>query len=321
MKKNIKKILKLLKNKIFLIVLGIVLIIVILLIFSFPVGGSQEKLIIIEKGWGTNEMGQKLKEQEMIKNKWFFVFYVWFRGFNDSLKAGEYLLNSDMSVLKISEIIFKGDIAPNWVKATIPEGWTNKNIEKRLVELGVFTEKQKLPLEQEGYLFPDTYYFYRKSSVKDVVNKMNDNFNKKVDQDLLLEIEKQGKTLHDVLTMASIIEREVFGYEDRRIVSGIFWDRLKINYPLQSCATLAYIIGKDKKRYSYEDTRIESPYNTYLNPGLPPGPINNPSLPAIQAAIYPKFTDYFFFLSASDGTTIFSATVEEHNANKDKYLD
>jgi len=307
-------------NKKFLIILGGILIIIILLFIFLsvisPVCGGEEKIVNIQKGWGSNEMAQELKNQELIRSKWFFVFYVWFRGYNEHLQAGEYLFNQGMTVFEISERIAKGQVAPNWVKVTIPEGWTNRQIEQRLKEYQVVDAE--LPLE--GYLFPDTYYFYRNSSVEDVVQKMRDNFNNKVD-DLLKEIEKQGRTLEEIVIMASIIEREVITDKDRAIVSGIFWDRLKINYPLESCATIAYVLGLDKWRYSYEDTRIDSPYNTYINPGLPPTPINNPGLSAIKAAVYPEYTDYMFFLSANDGTTIFSVTLDEHNENKVKYLD
>ena len=121
--------------------------------------------------------------------------------------------------------------------------------------------------------------------------------------------------------MASILEREVKSDEDRAIVSGIFWKRLESNYPLESCATIAYILEIDKWRYSVEETRIESPYNTYLNVGLPPTPINNPGLSAIEAAVYPEYTDYNFFLTDPEtGVTIFSKTFDEHNANKRKYF-
>jgi len=117
------------------------------------------------------------------------------------------------------------------------------------------------------------------------------------------------------------LEKEIKSDEDRVIVAGIFWKRLENKYPLESCATIAYILGVDKWRYSYEDTRIKSPYNTYINIGLPPTPINNPGLSAIRAAIYPQETDYNFFLTDPEtGNTIFSKTFQEHNRNKAKYF-
>jgi UPF0755 protein len=139
-----------------------------------------------------------------------------------------------------------------------------------------------------------------------------------ISRDLLVD---SSMKLKNAVIMASILEKEVKSDEDRKIVAGIFWKRLENNYPLESCATIAYILGKEKKQYSYEDTRVKSPYNTYINLGLPPTPINNPGLSAINAALNPKQTDYNFFLTDPViGTTIFSKTLAEHNTNKAKYL-
>lgn len=284
--------------------------------------GSEEKLIKIEKGWGSDDIGQKLKDERLIASKWVFVFYAWLKGYNVHLQAGDYLLNSKTSVFEIVRMIANGEVNENYVKVTIPEGWTNKKIEERLIASGVLKEGDKFPKEKEGYLFPDTYYFEKSLSVDAVADKMYENFLKKIGEgiskDLLID---SSMRLPNTIIMASIIEKEVVSDEDRAIVSGIFWKRIENNIPLQSCATIAYILGVEKKQYSYEDTRVKSPYNTYINLGLPPAPINNPGLSAIKAALNPKQTDYIFFLSASDGTTIFSKTLEEHNANKAKYLD
>ena len=323
--KFIKIIEKLIQDKRTFLTLGVIsIILVIFLIFLElvgPVSKGSEKLIVIEKGWGSGDIAEKLKEEGLIKSKWGFVFYVWFRGFNERLQAGDYLLNPNMNLFKIANIITKGEVTPNWVKVTIPEGWEIRKIEERLVVLGILNSKDKLPQNKEGYLFPDTYYFYKDSSVEEIVQKMESNFNRKITEDLQEDIQKQKKTLYQVLIMASLLEKEVRSDEDRAIVSGIFWKRLKNNYPLESCATIAYILGVDKWRYTYEDTRIKSAYNTYLNRGLPPTPINNPGLSAIKAAIYPEQSDYNFFLTDPEtGRTIFSKTLEEHNANKRKYL-
>jgi len=320
------KILNLFKNKKFIIIFFILFFLIFLTLEAVsPVCTGEEKIVKIEKGWGSTRVAQELKDEQIIKSKWFFVFYAWLKGYNSHLQAGEYLLNPQMSVPKIAKIIANGETNPNWMKVTIPEGWTNKQIEERLISLGVIKSEDKLPKDQEGFLFPDTYYFYKNSSVDDVVKKMTDNFNKRLKSSLPAEAqyllsEGGNKNLYDILIMASILEKEVVSDNDRAIVSGIFWKRIKNNYPLESCATIAYILGLDKWRYSYEDTRIKSPYNTYLNTGLPPTPINNPGLSAIKAAIYPQNTDYNFFLSTPDGRTIYSKTLDEHNANKAKYL-
>jgi UPF0755 protein len=158
------------------------------------------------------------------------------------------------------------------------------------------------------------------SEAKDLVKKMLDNFDDKLTPDLRAEIKKQGKTIFEIITMASLIEKEVITKEDKEMVSGIFWRRMKIGMPLDSCATIAYVLGVNKWRYSYEDTRIPSPYNTYLNAGLPLGPICNPGLESITAAVYPKTSAFLFYLSTPEGETIYSRTLEEHNIAKAKYL-
>jgi len=307
-----KNLFLLFQNKRFILIFfsAIFLLVIILGLFS-PNCGGEERIVKIEKGWGLSEVGQKLKDEGLISNKWMFVLYVWIRGYNNHLQAGEYLLSPKMSMFKIAKTIALGEVNPNWVKITIPEGWTNKQIEERLIKNEVIGSDDKLSTELQGYLFPDTYYFYRGTGVDSVVKKMRENFDKKVGKD----------TKYDILKMASILEKEVISDEDRAIVSGIFWKRIKNSYPLQSCATIAYILGKEKLQYSYADTRVKSPYNTYLNIGLPPTPINNPGLSAIKAALNPKQTDYNFFLTdPATSKTIFSKTLEDHNANKVKYL-
>ena len=173
----------------------------------------------------------------------------------------------------------------------------------------------------EGYLFADTYRFRPSSSPEEVIIKMLNNFDQQLDDNMRQDIERQGKTIYQIVTMASLLEKEVRSEEDMKIVADIFWRRVKNGQRLESCATLAYILGENKPQYSYEETRINSPYNTYINSGLPPGPICSPSLKALRAAIYPTSNDYNFFLTRSDnGQTIFSRDFAEHKANKAKYL-
>jgi UPF0755 protein len=172
----------------------------------------------------------------------------------------------------------------------------------------------------EGFLFPDTYIFFKDASAVSIINRMLLNFDEKLSGEMKGDIEKSGHSIYEVVTMASILEKEVKTKEDMKIASGIFWDRMEFGMPLQSCATVAYVLGKEKKQYSYDDTRTPSPYNTYINKGLPPGPIDNPGINALNAAIYPTKTDYIYFLTDPEtGKTIFSKTIEEHEANKVKY--
>jgi UPF0755 protein len=180
----------------------------------------------------------------------------------------------------------------------------------------------------EGYLYPDTYRVFASSTPEEIITKMLSNFDKKLTPQMREDIAASGHTINQIVTMASIIEKEApISYQtgdnrDARIISGIFWRRLKNDQPLQSCATLAYVLGVDKKQYSGTDTQVNSPYNTYVNRGLPPGPISNPGILAIEAAIYPLASDYNYFLTPSGSQKIvYAATYEEHLRNKEKYLE
>ncbi|HFC36174.1 MAG TPA: endolytic transglycosylase MltG, partial [Candidatus Moranbacteria bacterium] len=279
---------------------------------------------------------------KILGSSWKFVWTVYKTGNQKKIKAGKYLLNNKLSVGDIVHIITIGDKSESeQIKITFPEGWTISQMAKRLNANGFagdeFISLSKKPKyfadkygydflrdipegkDLQGFLFPDTYFFAKNSSAEDIIKKMLSNFKKKVNDDLRNEIEKQRKNLYEVITMASILEREVKSPEDKKIVSGIFWQRIKNGQALQSCATLAYVLGENKKQYSYQDTRIQSPYNTYLHKGLPPGPISNPGMEAIIAAIYPTKTSYNYFLNnPKTGKTVFSKTLEEHNLNKIK---
>jgi len=282
---------------------------------------ASEQVFIIESGQGLEEVAQNLFEANLISGKIWFNSYITYKGWATQLQAGEYVLSPVLNIRQISRKIVKGDTLSNEIKVTIPEGFTLRQIDARLANVGLINPGELLKKsELEGYLFPDTYNFDKNAELDDIIVTMMDNFDKKLDKELVTEIERQKKTINDIVIMASIIEKELPNYDEMRIISGIFWKRLSINYPLQSCATIAYVLNIDKWIYSIEDTKVNSPYNTYQNVGLPPGPINNPGLSSIKAAIYPIYTDYNFFLSAPNGETIFSRTFEEHNANKYKYL-
>lgn len=328
-----KKILKLkIKNKKrFLIVSSSLFLIILILIsvlyfikyqINTPLKESaSEKEFVIEKGENLNSIAKNLEKEKIIRDEIWFKGYVFYKRWTGNLQAGEYSLGPNLSVPEIALKIYKGDIIPKEVKITIPEGFNLKQIDGRLAQAELIEAGELLAFpELEGYLFPDTYQFKKGMKLDEIIEIMKNNFDLKLNQNLKDEIERQGKTVEEIIIMASIIEREVPLYNDSRIVSGIFWKRLGINYPLQSCATIAYALGKDKWIYSFEDTKIDSPYNTYKNVGLPSGPICNPGILAIKAAIYPIQTDYYFFLSKPSGETVFSKTFEEHQANMIKYL-
>ena len=249
-----------------------------------------------------------------------------------ALKTGEYELSPEISVRDIADIIVIGGV--NEILITIPEGFTLEQIENRFIaaklaqkgeivnfKFGVappiLKDKPRIA-SLEGYLFPDTYRFFKDAALSDIVGKMVVNLDNKITLDLKTAISNSGSSVYEIITMASLIEKEVKSYPDREIVSGVLWKRLQNKIPLQVDATLVYITGR--KEIHEADKKINSPYNTYYYRGLPKGPIASPGSSAIRAAIYPKASPYWYYLSAKDGKTIFSKTLEEHNRNRTIYL-
>jgi len=303
--------------------------------------GSQIEFAI-EPGETAKQICDRLESQKIVRNSFWLESYLWLLGQRSQLKAGQYSLDLNLSIPQVVKLLTTMPPAKSELIIVLPEGIkTNQIIDKlsqaKVVDKIALTaeindlQKYKLnynflsttPADADltGFLFPDTYRFYQNTDFAIVMKKILDNFDAKLTPKMRQDITNQNKTIYDIIIMASIIEKEVVSDNDRSIVSDIFWRRLSDNYPLQSCATIAYATSLDKWRYSDLDLNVDSLYNTYRNKGLPPGPICNPGLSAITAAIYPQTNDYYFFLSASNGQTIFSKTVEEHNKNKIKYLE
>lgn len=335
-------------------------------------GSSESVMFLVQKGEGTKEISLNLKKQGLIKNILLFRVHSINTALATKLQAGEYLLSPSMTISQIVKKMAKGDVITE--KITIIEGWNLRDVGWNLENRGLYqaeelfeligfplidysTKSGEMSLPQnfssefaflqdkpknvglEGYLFPDTYYLRKQEisnfkQLQDLLTDILNNFDKKLTTDLREEIKNQQKTIFEIITMASMIEKEVSKHEDREIVSGILWKRLKIDMPLQVDATLSYIIpmvepsrildeigtGKKTVEISLADTKIDSPYNTYKYKGLPLGPISNPGLESIKAAIYPKDSDYWYYLSTPEGETVFSKTLAEHNKAKAKYL-
>jgi UPF0755 protein len=302
---------------------------------------------IISKGGGSTKVGQDLEKEGFIKSKYYFWYYVWRTKTDTKLQAGTYSLSKNMSIPQMVELFVNGKIKDDKIKLTIPEGSNNNKIieilrDKKPSLADEFKEIVKCKclnqpncfcdkfsgkynfiknisqgIDLEGYLFPDTYFISESETGTTLVSKLLNNFENKICGDLKKEILSQDKTIHEIITLASIVEREAREDKDRPVVAGIFFNRLETGHPLQSDATLSYILGTDKIKYYQDDIDKESPYNTYKNIGLPPGPISNPGLEAIMATTHPTETDYFYFLNdANTGETIFARTFEEHKKNK-----
>lgn len=283
---------------------------------------SEDKVFVINSGETTKNIAERLKSENLIRSDLSFRLYYFFNK-EIKIQAGEYIVGRNSRAKDLISQFSKGEIAEREVSILIREGLSVKDINDYLKKQGYLSDDSfiKAGSNYEGYLFPDTYRMYKGFTAKELVDKMRANFEKKITPDLREAMKSSGHNPEDIIIMASLLEKEVRTEEDMKIVAGIFWDRLEIGQALQSCATLAYILGVNKAQYSYEDTQIDSPYNTYKHRGLPPTPIDNPGLKAIKAAIYPTKTEYNYFLSRPDtGETIFSKTLDQHNAAKAKYL-
>ena len=292
---------------------------------------------LVKKGQSDSQIAKNLEEQGIIRSSYFFRIYVTVFGMHANLRAGKYSLSGSMSLYKIAKRIVSGDVIKE--KMTFIEGWDAKDIARYLAQKQLYSKEKFLnsvskdyteeftflsdkpkELSVEGYLFPDTYEISSDESADDVVKNMLANFDKKVTPDIRQQIAEQKKSVFEIITMASIIEKEVRNMDDKKIISGILWKRIRVGMPLQVDSTINYITRKDDPGVAIKDTKVDSLYNTYKYKGLPLGPISNPGLDSIMAAIYPKETSYWFYLSASSGKTIFSETLEQHNIAAVKYL-
>ncbi len=296
---------------------------------------SSDLSVRIEKGSTVGQIARELKDAGLIEYRWAFVLFAKVTGNADSFQYGTYVLNTDMDYLELVTNLQKTASFRATVTVMIPEGAELREIIATLDEKNVCSAEelwdavenhpfdydflQNLPEREnrlEGYLFPDTYEFFEQSDAVTVLTKFLDNFEVKFSQELRDRAEEIGMSIDEVVTLASIIEREAASDEDRATVSSVFHNRLNsTQYPLlQSCATVQYVLQERKSVLTYDDIKIDSPYNTYLYEGLPIGPIASPGLASIKAALYPETTDYYFFVVSADGTHIFSKTLAEHNA-------
>ena len=284
--------------------------------------------INIKKGMTGKKVGEFLKEKGVINNLILFKGFLKYYG-DDKIKAGTYLLRKNMDEKDAVLTLLKG---PNYViKVTIPEGFTLKEIahilfiKKVIASESLFIKlcydkrilnKYKIPFfSLEGYLFPDTYIFYKESEEEEIIDRMVRRF-----LEIKNKINKGSKIKDEVaIVIASLIEKEAMKDNERPIIAGVFYNRLRRGMKLESCATIAYILPEHKDRLSYEDLKIDNSYNTYMYKGLPPGPICNSGYKSLKAAYYPERTEYLYFVSRGDGTHAFSKTSKEHLLNKKKY--
>lgn len=301
---------------------GAILVIVLSIWVSSPPHAMPiHSVVRVEKGDALSIIAQKLYDGKYIRSTAFFQTLVMLSPGKATIVYGDYYFDKSVPVWTITSRMVRGMYNISQVRATIWEGMTVREISELLQSLipsfdpyGFQAKAKNL----EGYLFPDTYFFSPFAIADDVIKKMNDNFNHKI-KPLEEEILDSGNTKNEIITMASIIEKESNG-TDQKIISGILWNRIRAGVPLQVDASFIYLLGKESKELTLLDLKTDSPYNTYMHKGLPPGPIGNPGLEAIVAAIHPEQTSYMFYLHSSDGTLHPAKTFAEHVKNKQKYL-
>ncbi|MCR5175857.1 MAG: endolytic transglycosylase MltG [Anaerovibrio sp.] len=331
---DIKKI----KRNIILVLTGTILVFLLIfgiIFFSCRVGkpvdvgrGDNVVYVHVSKGMSSGDISKELVKKGVITSPTKFWFVTKLNGADSKFKIGTFALTQNMDVTEALSVLINGQTVA--VRVTIPEGYGVRDIAKRLDEYGVCSEKEFLEAARdyapydyieahsgtfyrvEGFLFPDTYDFANDATAKDVMKRMVDEFDNKLTPQMRKDAAARNISIYELVNMASIIEKEACIEDDLPIVSQVLWKRLKVKMPLQSDATLQYVMPEIKEDVSIADTKIDSPYNSYQNYGLPPGPVASPGLKALKAALYPANTDYLYFVADRKGNNYFSNSYDEH---------
>jgi UPF0755 protein len=281
---------------------------------------------------GIIEMAEILDDAGVIRSRVGFVLLALARGSFRSLKAGEYQIPRGTNTVKVLELLEGGKVLQHLV--TFQEGSTLGELARqleterlapaedilRVAKDAVFLKTLDVQADSvEGYLFPDTYQFVKGMTPEEILARMVARMREKISPELLAEARQRELTTHQLLTLASIIEKEAVESSEMPLISAVFWNRLKRDMPLQADPTVQYAVGKDRKRLTREDLQVDSPYNTYRRQGLPPGPIASPGRAAIQAAVRPAKVNYLYFVALDDRFHTFSTNLADHNAAVARY--
>ena len=293
---------------------------------KLPVNKNAEKsvMFVVNKGENLDSIINKLSSEKLIRNRVVFYLVVKQLGIERKIQAGDFRLSQSMSAEEIAKELTHGAV-DIWV--TVREGLRKEEVAEIMSKEFDISETEFNNLSREGYLFPDTYLIPKNPSVEQIVNIMESTFNKRYSEELQKKARKNGFTDLELITFASIIEKEATA-NDKQEVADILFKRLRDNYPLQVDATVQYALGYQvnekrwwKKQTTFEDLKIESLYNTYKNVGLPPNPICSPSLASIKAAANASVdTPYMFYLHDRKGKTYYAETYDQHLENIEKYL-
>lgn len=309
-------------------IIGLVASVALVAVISFMIVGMPPKdfpvnqVITIPQNTSVSRAGVILEQQGVIKSNTFFEFLMSFFFNEKMIIAGDYQFDKKQDILQIIFALTRGTFGKSQVRITFPEGISVREMASILVaSLPDFNTdsfiQQAEPLE--GFLFPDTYFFFQSVTPEQVIARLKSrsDFQMKLLQE---EIKKSGKTAREIIIMASLLEKEARNADEAKTVSGILWKRISINMPLQVDAPFLYTLGKTSAQLTRIDLERDGPYNTYTRRGLPAGPIGNPGLGMIRAALHPKDSPYLFYLHDRNGKIHYARNHDEHVRNKQRYL-
>ena len=292
------------------------------------------QVVVIEKGQTGTEIADMLFERGLIRSTQGFKLWLYLSGTNDKLQTGHYQIPNKVTVHELISLLQEGHVES--IRVTIPEGYTVGDIAIVLEKNQIMKAKDFLAEAKtyvpypymkgtkpatypvEGFLFPSTYEIPVGATPRDVIQMMADEMNRYLTPAVKKQIQAQHMSIHDFVTLASIVERESLFDADRPTIAGVFKKRLAHGIPLQSDATISYVLGYAKENVTIGDTQLQSPYNTYVSKGLPPGPIANPGKKALDAVLHSENTDYLYFVADKEGHNHFSKSYEEHLAEVNK---
>ena len=289
---------------------------------------QQNVYVKVKPGMDAGTIGELLQHHGIIHSKYKFWLMAKLNGYDSKFRTGSYAFRHDMDPREVLQILVSGTTST--IKFTIPEGYTIREIAGRLADEGVvekdvflkaakdfapysYIKKDKrAEFYAEGFLFPDTYEISSDAAAEDILKMMSRNFDQRLTAQMREEAADKGLSVYELITLASLVEKEARFAEDRPIIAQVFLKRLRIGMPLQSDTTLQYLLDEPKEDVSIQDTKMESPYNTYQNKGLPPGPIANPGTASIEAVLHPADTDYLYFVADRHGRNHYSMSYDEH---------
>ncbi|MDD3654930.1 MAG: endolytic transglycosylase MltG [Desulfotomaculaceae bacterium] len=316
----------------------VAIVVLVLLLPIAPQGQAIDVVVTIPPQAAARQVGALLQEKNLVRSSFMFSLYARWKGMDGQIKAGQYSLSNGLSTPEVLFELVNGRLAI--LSFTIPEGYTTAQVADLLVSKGLIDRERfywavaneefnysfikGLPNNEkrlEGYLYPDTYQVFRGCGESSIIEMMLQRFNKEVDElGYLTLVQKAGLTLHQAVTIASLLEREAVFDSEKSYIAGVILNRMAKSMPLQVDATVQYALGTHQPKIYYKDLQVDSPYNTYRISGLPPGPIAMPGRASLLAAVKPAATSCLYYVARPDGTHAFANTLDEHNSNIERYL-